>query len=210
MISPEATQRIIDAYAAGVSINGIAATFRHQKPTVRRALRKAGVVLRDDAAKPKISKADLIRRHQDGWTPRQIADSCGAEIRTIHQRLAELGLPIAARVPRLPAVEILAAHSGGESRRSIAARYGVNRETISRILATHGVGPEADAPVISPLKLADLCRRGLTVTEMSAATGVGPKALRKHLAAAGMQAADKRPGRERPAHVPEKYRRAAR
>jgi transposase-like protein len=87
-LTPEAKQRIIDAYTAGVSIKGIAATFGHARTTVRKVLRGSDVPLRDDASKPKMSRAELIQRRGEGWTTRQIADACGANIRTINQRLA--------------------------------------------------------------------------------------------------------------------------
>jgi uncharacterized protein (DUF433 family) len=201
--SPEAKKRIVDAYQAGVSIKGIVATFGHAKSTVHRALSEAGVTLRDDAARPKISREQLIQRHQEGWTPRMIADAHGLHIATVHARMAELGLKPPPRIPELPMEEILSARTQGRSIRSLAAQYGVQRETIARQIAATGVSPATPAPVISPWKLADLCRRGMTTTEMSAATGIGKKTIRKHLAAAGMHAADKRPGRERPAYVPE-------
>jgi transposase-like protein len=204
-LTPEARQRIIDAYEAGVSINGIAATFGHGRTTVRKVLRGSDVQLRDDACRPKMSRAELIQRHAEGWTTKQIADACGATIGTINQRLADLDLPSGDVPPKLPVEEIRAAHQKGKSVRSLANRYGVHRETIARILAAGGVAPSSSRTVISPLKLADLCRRGLTVAEMSKATGLYRKTLRKHLVAAGLEAADKRPGRERPAVVPEAF-----
>ncbi|MBT2538686.1 hypothetical protein, partial [Arthrobacter sp. ISL-69] len=91
--------------------------------------------------------------------------------------------------------------------RGLAAEYGVDREVIARRIAATGVAPAQPVPIISPLKLADMCRRGMTVREMHRATGLALKTLRKHLAAAGMQAADKRPGRERAAVVPADVRR---
>lgn len=201
-ITPEAKQRIIDAYVAGVGINGIAATFGHARTTVRKVLRNSDLQLRDDVAKPKISREELTQRHAEGWTARQIADSCGAHIATVHQRLADLGLQAARSTPSLPVAKILAARAAGQSLRSLAEEYGVHRETIARRLASAGVTPGKPAPVVSVLKLTDMCRRGMTVKQMSLATGIGVKTLNKHLAAAGMRAADKRPGRERPAVVP--------
>ncbi|MCT9624258.1 hypothetical protein HWD94_03855 [Pseudarthrobacter equi] len=202
-LSEVARQRILDAYVAGVSINGIAATFSHAKSTVRSVLRGSEVQLRDDAAKPKMSREELVQRHKEGWTPRMIADACGAHIATVHKRMADLGLRPEPRIPDLPMTEIMAARNGGQSLNALAEQYGVHRETLARRVAAAGVTPAQPVPVISVLKLADLCRRGMTAPEMSRATGINQKTLRKHLAAAGMRAADKRPGRERKAFVPD-------
>lgn len=202
-LSPEAKQRILDAYVAGVGINGIAATFGHARTTVRKVLRSSDVQLRDDVCKPKISREELIQRHAEGWTPRQIADSCGAHTATVHQRMAELGLQVTPKIPELPVSQIAAAYEAGQSMAAIARKYGVARETIARRLAKAGRTPAKPDPVISPLKLADLCRRSMTVMEMHKETGIGVKTLNKHLAASGMRAADKRRGRERAAVVPD-------
>lgn len=196
--------RIIEAYNAGVSIHGIVGMFGYSRGAVRRVLRTSpDVQLRDDAAKPKMSREELTQRHQEGWTPRMLADSCGADIRTIHKRLADLGLRVAPRTPELPLDEIVQEHKAGQSMASLARKHGVAKETIARRIAAAGRAPAKPDPIILPLKLADLCRRGMTASEMSKATGITKKTLLKHLAAAGMRAADKRPGREREAFVPE-------
>lgn len=202
ILTPAAKQRILDAYEAGVSINGIAATFGHARTTVRKVLRSSDLTLRDDGAKAKISREELLRLRREGWTTRQIAESCGANIRTIGRRLTELDQTQEPASSTLPSEEILTAHQQGKTIRVLADQYGVHRETIARILAAAGVAPSGPRITISPLMLADLCRRGLTVAEMSKSTGLYRKTLRKHLVAAGLEAADKRPGRERAAVVP--------
>ncbi|MBT2538770.1 helix-turn-helix domain-containing protein, partial [Arthrobacter sp. ISL-69] len=119
--SVEAKRRIVDAYQGGVSIKGIMATFGHAKGTVHKALSEAGVQLRDDAVKPKISREELVQRHSEGWTPRMIADSCGAHIGTIHERLSQLGLSIGSPVATVPSGDALAAaRETGRSVRSLA------------------------------------------------------------------------------------------
>jgi len=203
-------QRIIEAYNAGVSIHGVAGTLGYSRNAVRRVLRNSPEVqLRDDGCKPKMSRDELIQRHKAGQTPRMIADACGAHIKTVHQRLADLGLEIQQQAVGLPDKEIVAAYRSGVSMAELARSYGAGRRTIAMRLAAAGHVSEGRDPVISSWKLADLCRRGMTVPEMSRATGIGSRTLRKHLAAAGMRAADKRPGRERPAFVPKDFGRPA-
>ena len=194
VLSEAAQQRIIEAYTAGVSIRGIAATFHHSKVTVRQVLRASTTEIRQ-APQAKVSSEQLRDQHAAGWTPRQIADAAGADIRTIHERMGRLGLAVAKRPIPGPRVDIAAAYEAGQSLSSLADTYGSSRAVIRRLVTQAGTPiRSASNPLVSPLKLADMCRRGQTVAQISAATGVSRRTLRTYLSEAGLQAADNRIG----------------
>lgn len=199
-ISDANKQRIIEAYGDGLSITSIARTFRHSKQTIRKTLREADIEIRVEGSQAKITGEQLEECLAKGWTPRQIADEFDVDIRTIHHRLRKLGKPAGRPAVELPTKEVLAAYEAGATVQELADIHGTSYQAVRSALVAAGLTIRSGRrPLVSKYKLADYCRRGWAVGEIAAETGVGRKAIARYLADAGLKAADKRPGRERPA-----------
>ena len=193
-------QRILDAYTDGLSIKGIERTFHHAKQTVRRVLATNGTEIRADGFQAKITREQLERCRVEGWTPRQIADAYEMDIRTVHHRLRKLGTPVGRAVVEPPIEDVVAAYETGASIQSLADVHGTSYQAVRRALVAGGVVIRSRTrPLVSKYKLADYCRRGFSVGEIAAETGHRRKTISKYLDDVGLRAADKRPGRERPA-----------
>lgn len=200
-LTPEERQGIINGYAAGLSIKAIHLTFGYAKPTIRKAIIAGGGQLRRDANPAKFSEPQLRAWIRYGWTARRIADHTGADIRSVHKRMAKVGLSPAKVTDRLPAAEITAAYAGGGTLRALATQHDTDHSTIRRIIVNNGgsIRTSSAPPRLDPEQLANYCERGHTVRQISEATGATRDTVRVHLKANGLRVADKRPGHERPA-----------
>jgi transposase-like protein len=199
------------AFDAGGSVNSIARTTGVDRTTVRRAMRRAGIVnpQADRGRRPvELDDADWLRRRyvDAGMSMRAIAEEVGAASATVSRALRRHSIkqqprPVAPRVQldadwlqrwyevdRAP-VKAIAAEAGVTPEAIVRAvgRLGLQRSSV--VMPPRRPHPHADKPGgIDPARLRkQYVDEGLTIAKIAKEVGVSTTTVHRALAAHGIR-----------------------